>query len=62
MDGHPGMWDPPVDNRRYLAVRPPTEGQREFVEDFWSVIGDERSTYGPLLGTVQQLESLSLAE
>lgn len=47
VDGHPGGWNPPVDNRRYLAVRAATGGQREFVEDFWSVIGDDRSTYGP---------------
>jgi myo-inositol-1(or 4)-monophosphatase len=47
VDGHPGVWNPPVDNRRYLAVRPATEGQKEFVEEFWEVIGDDRSTYGP---------------
>ncbi|KAL6408790.1 hypothetical protein AUP68_07736 [Ilyonectria robusta] len=47
VDGHPGNWDPPIDNRRYLAVRPATEGQKEFVEEFWSVIGDARSIYGP---------------
>jgi myo-inositol-1(or 4)-monophosphatase len=47
VDGHPGEWNPPVDNRRYLAVRPATEGQREFVEEFWSIIGENRSTYDP---------------
>ncbi len=47
VDGHPGEWNPPVDNRRYFAVRPATEGQREFVEEFWSVVGNDRSTYGP---------------
>ncbi|KAK4061196.1 uncharacterized protein Triagg1_10368 [Trichoderma aggressivum f. europaeum] len=47
VDGHPGGWNPPVDNRRYLAVRPATAGQKEFVEEFWDVIGDDRSTYGP---------------
>lgn len=47
VDGHPGEWNPPINNRRYLAVRPATGGQREFVEEFWSVIGDDRSTYGP---------------
>ncbi|KAK7936038.1 hypothetical protein PG985_001533 [Apiospora marii] len=45
--GVPGNWDPPVDNRRYLAVRPASAGQREAVEEFWSVLGDERSGYGP---------------
>lgn len=48
VDGHPGGWNPPVDNRRYLAVRPAVDGQREFVEEFWSVIGEGRSLYGPL--------------
>ncbi|KAK4080984.1 hypothetical protein Trihar35433_2089 [Trichoderma harzianum] len=47
VDGHPGGWNPPVDNRRYFAVRPATAGQKEFVEEFWDVIGDDRSTYGP---------------
>lgn len=47
VDGHPGGWNPPIDNRRYLAVRPATSGQREIVEEFWSVIGEDRSTYGP---------------
>ncbi|KAI0102968.1 hypothetical protein GGR51DRAFT_526042 [Nemania sp. FL0031] len=47
VDGHPGEWNPPIDNRRYLAVRPATSGQNEIVEQFWSVIGDGRSTYGP---------------
>ncbi|KAK7398528.1 hypothetical protein QQX98_012104 [Neonectria punicea] len=47
VDGHAGNWNPPIDNRRYLAVRPATEGQKEFVEEFWAVIGDARSTYGP---------------
>ncbi|KAH8891246.1 inositol monophosphatase, partial [Thozetella sp. PMI_491] len=46
VDGHPGNWTPRIDNRRYLAVRPATTGQKEFVEEFWSVIGDSRSTYG----------------
>ncbi|KKY26839.1 putative inositol monophosphatase 2 [Diplodia seriata] len=56
VDGHPGGggggggdsgWDPPIDNRRYLAVRPAREGQRELVEEFWGVVGEGRSTYGP---------------
>ncbi|OAA61296.1 Inositol monophosphatase [Niveomyces insectorum RCEF 264] len=49
VDGHPGGWDPPVDNRRYLAVRPAAteDGQRAFVEAFWRTMGDARSTYGP---------------
>lgn len=47
VDGHPGDWFPPIDNRRYLAVRPASSGQKEIVEEFWEVIGDDRSTYGP---------------
>ncbi|KAF5578432.1 quinic acid utilization QUTG (inositol-1(or 4)-monophosphatase) [Fusarium pseudocircinatum] len=47
VDGHPGNMNSPLDNRRYLAVRPSMGGQREFVEDFWRVIGDSPSTYGP---------------
>ncbi|EXJ80695.1 hypothetical protein A1O3_06979 [Capronia epimyces CBS 606.96] len=47
VDGHPGDWDPSINNRRYLAVRPASEGQRELVEEFWSILGNERSTYGP---------------
>ncbi|QGI94890.1 hypothetical protein CEK26_007959 [Fusarium fujikuroi] len=49
VDGHPGKMHPPLHNRRYLAVRPATTGQQEFVEEFWTVIGDSRSTYGPAL-------------
>lgn len=44
-DGHSGNWSPPIDNRRYLAVRPATDGQRESIEKFWDVIGD-LSTFG----------------
>lgn len=47
VDGHPGNWYPPIDNRRYLAVRPAYSGQKEIVEEFWAVIGDDRSNYGP---------------
>lgn len=47
VDGCPGNWEPAIDNRRYLAVRPATTGQNEFVEKFWAVIGQGQSTYGP---------------
>ncbi|KXJ85620.1 hypothetical protein Micbo1qcDRAFT_186555 [Microdochium bolleyi] len=48
VDGHPGGWEPPIDNRRYLAVRPVVVAQqREFVEQFWSTFRNLRSTYGP---------------
>ncbi|KAH7014417.1 myo-inositol-1-monophosphatase [Microdochium trichocladiopsis] len=58
VDGHPGGWQPPVDNRRYLAVRPALgevsgrrtgqKQQEDFVNEFWSTLGELRSTYGPL--------------
>ncbi|KAK4895530.1 hypothetical protein LTR27_006312 [Elasticomyces elasticus] len=47
VDGHPGNWDPVIENRRYLAVRPATTGQEEIINEFWEVIGQDRSTYGP---------------
>ncbi|KAJ4356500.1 uncharacterized protein N0V89_004534 [Didymosphaeria variabile] len=47
VDGHPGNWYPPIDNRRYLAVRAAPAGQKEIVEQFWGIIGEDRSTYGP---------------
>lgn len=47
VDGHPGTRNPPIDNRRYLAVRPALSGQEEFVEEFWSTLGDGRTSYGP---------------
>lgn len=56
VDGHPGGWSIEVDNRRYLAVRPaarcasggaPSQQQENFVKEFWSTMGDLRSTYGP---------------
>lgn len=50
VDGHPENWNPQVNNRRYLAIRPATDGQKKFVEEFWSVLGDGRSTYGPVVG------------
>jgi myo-inositol-1(or 4)-monophosphatase len=38
VDGNPGTWDIPIDHRKYLAVKAASEGQREFVEEFWSHI------------------------
>lgn len=55
VDGHPGGWEPPVDNRRYLAVRSAShQEQRDFVREFWSVLGDKRSTHGPDIVTTKQ--------
>jgi len=40
VDGNPGGWNPAVDGRKYLAVRPSPEGkgQKEIVEELWSQI------------------------
>lgn len=43
--GNPGVWEPEVDDRKYLAVRGAPSGQRELVEEFWAVIGDGRMEY-----------------
>lgn len=38
VDGNPGNWSPEIDCRRYLAVRPAPSGQKEIVEEFWSIL------------------------
>ncbi|KAG0641822.1 hypothetical protein HOY80DRAFT_999026 [Tuber brumale] len=38
VDANPGNWSPAIDGRRYMAVRAAPAGQREIVEEFWSVI------------------------
>ena len=40
VDGNPGRWEIPVDNRKYLAVRGSEggKGQRQLVEEFWSFV------------------------
>ncbi|KAF6821179.1 inositol monophosphatase [Colletotrichum musicola] len=43
--GNPGVWDPAVDERAYLAVRGAPSGQREIVEEFWGVLGDGKLDY-----------------
>jgi myo-inositol-1(or 4)-monophosphatase len=43
--GNPGNWEPAIDGRMYLAVRGAPSGQREIVEELWSVIGDGRMEY-----------------
>jgi len=43
--GNPGVWEPGVDERKYLAVRAAPGGQREIVEEFWGVIGEGRMEY-----------------
>ena len=47
VDAQPNGWNPPVDNRRYFAVRPAIKGQEELVKEVWDVIGEDRSLYGP---------------
>lgn len=43
--GNPGEWNAAIDSRKYLAVRAAPSGQREIVEEFWKVIGDDRMDY-----------------
>ncbi|KAI0387697.1 inositol monophosphatase [Hypomontagnella monticulosa] len=43
--GNPGVWEPKIDERKYLAVRGAPSGQKEIVEEFWKVIGDGRMEY-----------------
>ena len=43
--GNPGDWEPALEERMYLAVRGAPSGQKEFVEDFWKVMGDGRMDY-----------------
>ncbi|RYP54671.1 hypothetical protein DL768_000607 [Monosporascus sp. mg162] len=43
--GNPGNWEPAIDERKYLAVRGAPSGQKELVEEFWSVVGDHRMEY-----------------
>ncbi|KAI8944932.1 inositol monophosphatase [Xylaria longipes] len=43
--GNPGSWEPELDSRKYLAVRPAPGGQKEIVEEFWRVIGEGRMEY-----------------
>ncbi|KAK3997396.1 inositol monophosphatase 2 [Cladorrhinum sp. PSN332] len=43
--GNPGVWEPELDSRKYLAVRGATEGQKEIVEEFWGLLGGEEMVY-----------------
>jgi myo-inositol-1(or 4)-monophosphatase len=43
--GNPGVWEPKLDERVYLAVRGAPSGQRELVEEFWKVVGDKKLEY-----------------
>ncbi|KAI1300067.1 inositol monophosphatase [Xylaria venustula] len=43
--GNPGVWEPEVDSRKYLAVRGAPSGQKEIIEEFWGVVGDRRLEY-----------------
>ena len=43
-DANPGLWEPRVDGRRYMAVRKLGKGgktQKEIVEEFWTHVGGE---------------------
>lgn len=37
VSGNPGDWEPEIDGRKYLAVRAAPSGQKEVVEEMWSV-------------------------
>lgn len=43
--GNPGVWEPTIDSRVYMAVRAAPSGQKEIIEEFWKVIGDGRLVY-----------------
>lgn len=43
--GNPGVWEPRLEERAYLAVRGAPEGQKEVVEELWGVIGDRKMDY-----------------
>ncbi|KAI0171864.1 inositol monophosphatase [Hypoxylon sp. FL1284] len=43
--GNPGAWEPRIDERKYLAVRGAPAGQKELVEEFWAVVGDQKMEY-----------------
>ncbi|KAI9736257.1 MAG: hypothetical protein M1834_001143 [Cirrosporium novae-zelandiae] len=47
VDANPGNWEPTVDGRRYMAVRGVGNagGQKEMVEEFWGVVGDNIFVY-----------------
>ncbi|KAI1633412.1 inositol monophosphatase [Biscogniauxia mediterranea] len=43
--GNPGVWEPKIDDRKYLAVRGAPSGQKELVQEFWAVIGERKMEY-----------------
>ncbi|KAK7998088.1 rheb small monomeric GTPase RhbA [Apiospora arundinis] len=45
--GNPGVWEPQIDDRKYLAVRggATAEQQKELVRQFWDVMGDNKMDY-----------------
>ncbi|KAK8105896.1 myo-inositol-1(or 4)-monophosphatase [Apiospora kogelbergensis] len=45
--GNPGVWEPQIDDRKYLAVRggATPEQQKELVRQFWDVMGDMKMDY-----------------
>lgn len=45
VSGNAGDWEPEVDGRVYLAVRGAPSGQKEIVEEFWKVLGDQKMDY-----------------
>ncbi|KAK7956785.1 uncharacterized protein PG986_006007 [Apiospora aurea] len=45
--GNPGVWEPQIDDRKYLAVRggAAPEQQKELVRQFWEVMGERKMEY-----------------
>ncbi|KAK8042595.1 inositol monophosphatase [Apiospora phragmitis] len=45
--GNPGVWEPALEDRKYLAVRggATAEQQKELVREFWDVMGERRMEY-----------------
>jgi len=42
---NPGDWNPSLEGRVYLAVRPAPEKQKEVVEELWDIMGDSKFEY-----------------
>ncbi|KAI0132473.1 inositol monophosphatase [Xylariales sp. AK1849] len=45
VSGNPGVWEPQIDERKYLAIRGAPTGQTEMVEELWGVVGEGKMDY-----------------
>lgn len=43
---NPDDWDPTLEGRTYLAVRPTPSGQKEVVEELWGLMGGRKFVFG----------------